>query len=434
MQSTSSFLAGFSEVDFTPQPGLPLLGQMHQRLASGARDPLMCCGVALRQGGETVVMVAVDNALIARPEIIPVQQKWHQQTGLSESTLLVHATHTHDAPAAFSELLEVAKPEFVESLQQAILQCALEALAKVEPVEIFSGCGHMEQMGWNRRAMLEDGSSAMYANSGTPGFIGMEGPRDPALPVLFCRNGQQKITGILLSFATHPNSIESATVYSADVPGEVRKNLKSTFGQDVGVVYVTGAAGNTAPSILDPYDESHPWRGEEGLVRSGLYLASEAAKVIASSYTPMASPNLQLQQISLQISLRSWPKAGEPTYPRSPGNTYYEKAEKGWPEYLQRNSPQEVRLSIIRIGDTVICTNPAELFVEFGLQIRDASPARVTFISQLTDGYIGYIPTEKAFSRGGYETWCAPSSKMDESTGSRIVNATVQILQQLFDC
>jgi hypothetical protein len=319
----------------------------------------------------------------------------------------------------------------VESLQQAILQCALDALAKLEPVEVFSGCGHMEYMGWNRRAMFEDGSSAMYGNSKSPGFIGLEGPRDPSLPVLFCRNESGNITGILLNFATHPNSIESATVYSADIPGEVRRNLKSTFGQNVGVVYLTGAAGNTAPSILDPYDESHPWRGEEGLVRSGLYLASEAAKVIASSYTPIISPALQLQQISLQIPLRPWPQVGEPTFPRSPGNSYYVKAEKDWPEYLQRNSPQEVRLNIIRIGDTVICTNPAELFVEFGLQIRDASPARVTFISQLTDGYIGYIPTEKAFNRGGYETWCAPSSKMDVSTGSRIVNETVRTLQRI---
>ena len=432
MQSQSPFLAGFSEIEFTPQPGLPLLGQMHQRIATGARDPLTCSGVALRQNEQTVVMVAVDIAMIALPEIIPLQEQWHQQTGLSESTLLIHATHTHDAPAAFSELMEMADVDFVTHLQRAILQCALDALAKLEPVEVFSGCGHMEHMGWNRRAMLEDGSSAMYANSETPGFIGMEGPRDPALPVLFCRNMQGKITGILLSFATHPNSIESATVYSADVPGEVRKNLKSTFGRDVGIVYLTGAAGNTAPSILDPYDASHPWRGEEGLLRSGLYLAGEAAKVIASSYTPIPFPALEFKQIFLRIPLRPWPQEEDPTYPRAPGNSYYERAEKDWPQYLKTNSPQEVRVNIIRIGDTVICTNPAELFVEYGLQIRDASPARVTFISQLTDGYIGYIPTEKAFNRGGYETWCAPSSKMDVSTGRKIVDATIELLGELW--
>jgi hypothetical protein len=56
----------------------------------------------------------------------------------------------------------------------------------------------------------------------------------------------------------------------------------------------------------------------------------------------------------------------------------------------------------------------------------------VTFISQLTDGYIGYIPTEKAFSRGGYETWCAPSSKMDISTGQQIVDATIKVLKDIF--
>lgn len=424
--------AGFAEVDFTPAPGLPLLGQMQQRIATGARDPLLCCGLALRQSETTIVIVAADIALLALPEIQTIQQQWHERTGLAGSTLLVHATHTHDAPASFSELMETADPDFVAALQNAILQCALQALEKLEPVEIFAGCGHMEQMGWNRRAMLEDGSSAMYAHSQTPGFIGMEGPRDPNLPVLFCRNARGEITGILLSFATHPNAIESATVYSADIPGAARRHLRKLFGENIGVVYLTGAAGNTAPSILDPFDPSHPWRGEAGLERSGLYLAGEAAKVIASTLAPMESPLLKMHSEVLQIPIRPWPQPDEPTYPRSPDNLYYQRAEKEWPEYSRRNAQTETRVHVLRIGDAAICTNPAELFVEFGLEIRDHSPARVTFISQLTDGYIGYIPTELAFARGGYETWCAPSSKLDACAGSRIADATSSLLHEIF--
>jgi hypothetical protein len=433
MPTTQDIQAGFAEVDFTPAPGLPLLGQMHQRIAIGARDPLLCCGVALRQGETTIVLVAADIGMLALPEVCAIQKQWHERTGLDGSTLLIHATHTHDAPAAFSELMEVADPQFLNDLQNAILQCALDALEKLEPVEIFASCGHLENMGWNRRAMLEDGSSAMYANSLTPGFIGMEGPRDPNLPVLFCRNASGEITGILLSFATHPNAIESATVYSADIPGAARRSLRKLFGQNIGVVYLTGCAGNTAPSVLDPYDESHPWRGDAGLERSGLYLAGEAAKVIASTLSPMQSPELKMQSDVLQIPIRQWPKPDEPTHPRSPDNPYYQRAEKEWPEYSRRNALTETRVHVLRIGDAVICTNPAELFVEFGLEVRENSPARVTFTSQLTDGYIGYIPTEKAFSRGGYETWCAPSSKLDVSAGSRIATATSQILREFFN-
>lgn len=433
MESKTSFLAGFAASDFTPEPGLPLLGQMKQRLATGARDPLLCNSVALRQGEATVVIVAVDVILLALPEVESLQAQWAERTGLPPGSLLIHATHTHDAPATYGELMEEVDPAFLESLLPKILESALKALDKLEPVELFAGTGHMEQMGWNRRAMLEDGTSAMYSSSETPGFIGMEGPRDPALPVLFARNAAGKITGILLSFATHPNSIESALTYSADVPGEVRKNLKKLFGEEVGVVYLTAACGNTAPSILDPYDESHPWRYEEGLTRSGLFMAGEAAKVIASTLHPMTEPVLEVQRVELSLPIRAtWPQPGEPTFPQSPDNPYYERSERNWPEYVRANSPVATRINGVRIGDAVICTNPAELFVEFGLQIRAASPARVTFISELTDGYIGYVPTELAFSRGGYETWCAPSSQLQESAGQQITDTTIELLRKLF--
>lgn len=432
MDSKTTFLAGFAESDFTPEPGLPLLGQMHQRIATHARDPLMCSAVALRQGEQTVVIAAADIAMLDLAVINDLQARWAEKTGLPGRTLIIHTTHTHDAPAPFDQLMEDVVPEFVESVCNAILDAATQALEQLEPVELFAGTGHMEEMGWNRRAMLDDGTSAMYSNSKTSGFIGMEGPRDPALPVLFARNAAGEITGILLSFATHPNSIEGAYTYSADVPGEVRSNLKKLFGQGVGVIYLTAAAGNTAPSLLDPYDETLPWRNETGLVRSGLYLAGEAAKVIAAAILPMQEPVLALQSAALEIPLREWPQPGEPTYPRSPGNPYYERAERDWPEYVRQNSPEESRVNVIRIGDAVICTNPAELFVEFGLQIREASPARVTFISELTDGYVGYVPTELAFERGGYETWCAPSSKLHPDAGRQMAETAIELANRLF--
>jgi len=83
---------------------------------------------------------------------------------------------------------------------------------------------------------------------------------------------------------------------------------------------------------------------------------------------------------------------------------------------------------VIRIGDTVICTNPAELFSEFALQIREAANARITLISQLTDGYCGYVPTPEAFERGGYETWPCSTSKLATDAGIHIVEATKELM------
>jgi hypothetical protein len=91
-----------------------------------------------------------------------------------------------------------------------------------------------------------------------------------------------------------------------------------------------------------------------------------------------------------------------------------------------------VRLNVLRVGDAAVCTNPAELFVEYGLAFRERSPARVTLISELTDGYVGYVPTERAFARGGYETWAAPTSQLVPEAGEQIVRATQGLLEKAF--
>ena len=91
-----------------------------------------------------------------------------------------------------------------------------------------------------------------------------------------------------------------------------------------------------------------------------------------------------------------------------------------------------VLVNVIRIGDTAFCTNPAEFFVEHGLAIRKQSPARVTFITELTDGYCGYVPTEKAFTRGGYETWPAPTSQLASVAGKQITTAAGRMLRTAF--
>jgi hypothetical protein len=116
-----------------------------------------------------------------------------------------------------------------------------------------------------------------------------------------------------------------------------------------------------------------------------------------------------------------------------PGATaYYAAAQRGWKKRLATVSPWPVRLNVLRVGDTAIATNPGELFVEYGLELRRRSPARVTLISELTDGYCGYVPTLRAFRRGGYETWPAPTSQLAVAAGAQIVQSTRKLLDRTF--
>ena len=72
--------------------------------------------------------------------------------------------------------------------------------------------------------------------------------------------------------------------------------------------------------------------------------------------------------------------------------------------------------------------NPAELFVEYQLDIKDGSPFGKTMVTELTNGWCGYIPTKRAMEGGSYEARLAHSSKLASETGDMIVGATLKLL------
>lgn len=431
-------LAGFAEVDWTPEPGLYLFGQMHKRRAEHARDPLTASAIAVSDGdpGPPVVLASVDVCVLDARFVAEAQAEFQRRTGLAGGRLLLHATHTHVAPSTVSIMAGQADPSLLQHLRTAIVSAAEMALADMRPCTMVGGTGRLEALGWNRRGMFADGTSRMYGHAGMPGFVGPEGPRDPSLPVLAFRGSSGAIRGVVLGFSTHPNCLEDKRFYSADLPGEVRRQLRALLGA-VGVVYLTGAAGNTAPSILELGDAEQPWRGEAGLLRSGQYLASQAAAVLAAA-RPLGNGPVALLQSTLSIPPRRWPAPTDPNYPEPlttaawpEARAYYEASEREWPQRVAAG-PVEVRLNVLRLGDAAVCTSPAELFVEFGLAIRRASPASITLIAELTDGYVGYVPTQLAFSHGGYETWPAPSSFLAPEAGDAIVLQTQRMLWHLF--
>lgn len=428
----TDFLAGFAEVDFTPAPGLAVIGQHHKRIAERTRDPLMSNAVAMRSGDLTVVIVSNDICLLLPDFVNSAQQCFAERTGLSAGRLLIHATHTHVAPATISGFWGDMDPSFMETLRESIVGAAQTALARLEPVTVFSGSAKLDNLNWNRMSMYDDGTSVMHGSADKPGFIGTEGTRDPNLGVIFCRNAEGRITGVIANFGTHPNCVENECYYSADIPGEVRRLVKVMLGSDTGVVYLTGAAGNVAPIIREPGRTVRPWMGEEGLHRSGLYLAGEISKIIAQAVEPIESRAFSVGRTDLHIPIRPYPAPGDKCYPNSWGGeseTFYRECEADWPRKMREESPVEIRVNVVRIGDTVICTNPGEIYSDFALQIREISPARVTLISQLTDGFCGYIPTPAAFTRGGYTTWPCITSKLSPDAGGMIVEATKALLR-----
>jgi hypothetical protein len=53
--------------------------------------------------------------------------------------------------------------------------------------------------------------------------------------------------------------------------------------------------------------------------------------------------------------------------------------------------------------DIGIWSAPVEMFCEISNAIREQSPFPYTFYYGYTNGWLGYLPSEKEFKHGGYE-------------------------------
>jgi hypothetical protein len=69
----------------------------------------------------------------------------------------------------------------------------------------------------------------------------------------------------------------------------------------------------------------------------------------------------------------------------------------------------------IKIGQFVLITSPAEVLVEIGLNIKENSPHKYTFITSDSNGYLHYSPPASYYDKGGYEvTECLLSPQWQE--------------------
>src|SRR5207244_8456126 len=68
---------------------------------------------------------------------------------------------------------------------------------------------------------------------------------------------------------------------------------------------------------------------------------------------------------------------------------------------LKKEPVADVEVQAIQVGPAVFVSNPAELFVEFGLDLKKGSAFPLTFPVELANGCVGYVPTEEALGPHG---------------------------------
>jgi neutral ceramidase len=98
-------------------------------------------------------------------------------------------------------------------------------------------------------------------------------------------------------------------------------------------------------------------------------------------------------------------------------------------DLVRRGSTLDTEVQVFRLHpDVAVVLLPGEVFADLGLAIKRRSPFKHTLVIELSNDNPAYIPTEKGFKEGSYET---VNSRIAPGGGERLVETAIQLLNDI---
>ncbi len=407
--------AGTSIIDISPKTGIQLAGYPHcPRPNEGVHDPLYASFLYLENGKDKLCIVTLDVLYIGKQNAKRVREKF-------DFPISFTATHTHSGPrlAEGTDGDEIDR-EYVAFFEDALIRGIEEAKENTFDALLGTGIGHAGAevgVGGNRR---------------TKGGI-----CDPEVCVLAVKDMRGDIRSILVNYALHPTYLHAENVLvTADYPAYIRRFFH--FAQPKAVcMFAQGASGDQS-SRYHRTEQSF-----EEAARVGTTIGMEANRVLGEIEFSDEIP-LSYKSMEIELPLKEFPpipvleenvrvarekfealKDGDYIPMRNAElfmfgaeNTLHYATQIANGTFKSPELPMEIQF--ITIGDTLIVTVQGEIFVEYGLAVKEASPMKKTFFFETTNGaLVGYVCTPEAISAGGYETG---TSMLSPEAGDVILN------------
>jgi neutral ceramidase len=390
----------------------------------GQEGELRVVAVVLEHpGSPAIALVTCDVLMLNRDIIDPAVAEIARRTGLETSHVLVNATHTHHAPSTVTVHGYQRDERFCQQVKAAIIESVVKANErKVAGCRFFFALGREETVGSNSRLLLPDGLVA-WLNPGDA-FVRPTGPFDPELPLLTFRDRQEKPVATIFNHSTHTIGALSPGKRSPAFYGLAAQALEKEVG---GIFsFVEGASGSTHNRNLTAEEAYHR-------IKQAVRTLSDRAEVREVTH-------LRAIKHPFRFRVRDFHEAEEDAKVVAYCTTHAGRRAAETIEVFrkqrqlllpQRGEERESWIQVLLIGEVAVVGVPAEFFTKLGLDIKNRSPYRYTYIAELANDWIGYLPDRDAHTLGGYQTWTGLHSYAEPGTGERVVEETLRLLQSL---
>ena len=350
------FQTGFSRVAITPSVPIGDFTKVEN-------DIYATC-MAVYDGARRLMFVSVDMEYISEGACNDIKEQITQATSVPWNNIFISATHNHSGPSFGWNY------DWSVSSYDKIADAAMYAVADLSDTELFIGTGKTTGMAFVRRYVDAYGNYASVTPSRADGAsldsstIRSVSEADDTLQVIrFVRKEKKDI--VAMNWQAHlAHALDAKPAYiSSDMAHYIRNDIESG-DDDALVIYFAGASGNI--NLNAPHYSQKKYRNYVAVAQA---LAKVTLEVIKDE-------NLTRVEAG-KISIKN--------------NTYRE---------AYRNIP----ISAISFGDLAFVTAPYEMFDNNGMQIKEGSPFKMTFVLTNSGGALGYIPSFEACTQyGGYE-------------------------------
>ena len=427
--------AGYARVNITPRTGEFCSFRLAPNKRSlGVHDELFVHALYLASSDEPLLLISIDAMALSHALNRRIRPLLAEQTGLSDSQILLAATHTHNGAEVFNDEPLENNPQ-PGRLVDACIEAGKLAIEGRFPARI--GWGHVNLPG-------------LAKNRFEAKFGGDTAKVDERLDFLKIEDSQGNYKGVLWHFAAHPTTcMKAGYMSSADYYGVANRHVEGECGGFS--VFFNGACGNINPELGERTFERADYYG--GKIADGLLAAIPRTKtldrgLLASSQRIMEIPLTlkrgdivladdrdeiidyfkNIEAMAIEPNEQEYDKYG-PVYQRLRVSWWKHRLV----EEFGNVDSEPICLQAHRILDHFLLAVPGELFIElqFGLQKAFGNNRAIVF--GYANGYSGYIPDSKSFEADSYETNPSYMHRVGQYAGEAIMETGIELIRRLSD-